>query len=230
MHKKWKSAIPNIPAHSGVLDKQDTSSGRFPLRKNRFEVIADLMEEEVDLLGLNNGKEMVRVGDSAPMDATVTPSPPIETLISTEAHPGPSNSAQPIPPPAMSTTFVKPKPSKKKTKVLGPIPKETKIIAQKPYDLPPLPKKQTNRTPKMLPSIQSPPSQTPSALCKPPLLQSSSPEDLGTPSVQIPTSPNPAPPSVVSTSRTKTALPQASHAISPAVVQNTATLPTVSSQ
>ncbi|GLT38081.1 hypothetical protein SLA2020_123490 [Shorea laevis] len=200
------------------------------------------MEEEVDLVGLNKGKEPVVAGNRellhdpvAPMEATATPSPEAQTVNEAHTHRGQSNPTSSTPPPAMSTDFVKPKPkpSKKKAKILGPIPKETKNSAQKPYDLPLLPKKQTSHTPKMLPSIQSHSSSPPQASTvklEPPLLLPVSLTDLSPPLTQSPIASKLDPPFTVSNPGTETLLLQASHVNSLVVVQDTATLPSTFSQ
>lgn len=77
-------AVPNILTKSRVVDKRNKNHGQIPLRQNRFEAIADLMEEETNLLGSNKGKDVLMAGDPiilcdfvAPMDATTTPGPKI---------------------------------------------------------------------------------------------------------------------------------------------------------
>ncbi|GKV19005.1 hypothetical protein SLEP1_g29305 [Rubroshorea leprosula] len=112
-------------------------------QQNRFAIMEDLMDEETDLIGAIKGKEVIEVGnfgnssgDSLAMD--ITHSPILEAQLSSPTHQEVSKSTAlpPIPPPTPNSCSVKPKskPSKKKTKTLGPVPKESKTSAPKPYD------------------------------------------------------------------------------------------------
>ncbi|GLT58485.1 hypothetical protein SLA2020_313730 [Shorea laevis] len=123
------------------------------------------MEEKVDLLGSNKGKESAVAEDSAPLHdlwLPWMPLPPQAPRPKLYSWPKPTLVHQihhrPSPHQPCPVCLSNPNLSllKTKTKVLGPIPKETKNNAQKPYDLPLLPKKQNIHIPKMLPSIQPP--------------------------------------------------------------------------
>ncbi|GLU03865.1 hypothetical protein SLE2022_210380 [Rubroshorea leprosula] len=110
------------------------------------------MDEKVDLLGSKKGDEVVIVGDSIlsndvvmSMDSTLSLSPNALPLAQAHVTPSQPMKPMPIPPLAKSTLFVKPKPksSKKKNKIFGPMLKETKTSAQKPYNLPLASKRQS---------------------------------------------------------------------------------------
>ncbi|GLU12069.1 hypothetical protein SLE2022_287770 [Rubroshorea leprosula] len=75
-----------------VVEKHVESNVSQTMRHNRFEVIAKVMEEEIDLLGSTKGKEVVLASDSAlsnadvmPMDSTMPPGssapPPAQTYV-----------------------------------------------------------------------------------------------------------------------------------------------------
>ncbi|GLT34632.1 hypothetical protein SLA2020_091370 [Shorea laevis] len=83
------------------------------------------------------------------MDATPSPNMAAQLSSPTQHRVNNPSALPPIPPPAPSNYFVKPKSksSKRKTKSLGPVPKESKTVAQKPYDLPQGLKKQLDSSP-----------------------------------------------------------------------------------
>ncbi|GLT40958.1 hypothetical protein SLA2020_150530 [Shorea laevis] len=138
-------SIPGSSAKSGALDRDN---GTKLSHQNRFAVIEELMDEELELIGAHKDQPVVEVGNmanlkdgAAEMDAT--PSQIVEAQLPNPTQHDATKQA-PIPPPPLDNSFVKPKskPSKKKTKSIGPVPKETKTAAQKPYALPPVLKKQ----------------------------------------------------------------------------------------
>ncbi|GLT90122.1 hypothetical protein SLE2022_080720 [Rubroshorea leprosula] len=148
-----------ISAKTVAVTKHDRRYGESNSQQNRFEVFAEVMDKETDLLHALNGPHVL-AGESskvneavAPMDAAPTPIP--ETLKSTQTQNGSHQTMGPTPPPAPSIVKPNAKPSKRKGKTLGPIPKDTKISTQKPYELPPALKKHLPHTTQMLPSIQS---------------------------------------------------------------------------
>ncbi|GLT25003.1 hypothetical protein SLA2020_001600 [Shorea laevis] len=234
---------PRIPAKSKVVKKHVGNNVHQARRQNHFEVIVEVMEEEIALLGATKGKEVVTVGDSAPlnaivmpMDTSISPSPSEPPPAQTHVTSGQLIEPLPIPPPAESTLFIKPKskPSKKKNKILGPMHKETKASAQKPYTLPVVSKKQSSSTPQMQPSIQtvsSAPHLVSSAKDNTPIIPSppiphtmSLPQDL--PLTSTPSSSPPTVPIFVTGSMPL----QAGNLGSSAVISGTATLSSTPSQ
>ncbi|GLT60497.1 hypothetical protein SLA2020_332610 [Shorea laevis] len=197
---------------------------------NRFEVIAELMEEETNLLGSTKGKEAVLAGDSAllnadvtPMDSIISPGPSAPPPAQTHAISGQPIESMSIPPPPESILFIKPKSksSKKKNKILDPMHKEPKVSAQKPYNLPPTPKKQGS-PPQMLPSIQT--------VSSAPLVPAPSIPHVMSPPQALPSTSSTAPPPPTIPITVFASMPlQTGHLVSPAVIPGTASLSSPSS-
>ncbi|GLT49359.1 hypothetical protein SLA2020_229220 [Shorea laevis] len=108
-----QSSAPKIVANSSSHES----------RSNRFAVMAEIMEDETDLLNSNMVIDPTLAGNST------------QTTESSE-HTMPMDITIPNPPPAPSTDFVKPKPRRRKTKSGGPVPKDPKPAVPKPYQPP----------------------------------------------------------------------------------------------
>ncbi|GLT39748.1 hypothetical protein SLA2020_139230 [Shorea laevis] len=91
--------------------------------------MVEIMEEDTDLQNLNLASNSKLVGVSSQIKDPMGPSMPMEIVT-------------PKPPLAPSTSFVKPKPRKRKPTIGGPILKDTKALTPKPYQLPPALNKQ----------------------------------------------------------------------------------------
>ncbi|GLU09698.1 hypothetical protein SLE2022_265440 [Rubroshorea leprosula] len=98
-------------------------------RSNRFAMLVENTEDDLDLLNSNKDNDNTQAGVL----------PPNQDLVGSPAW---MDIVSPNPPAPSSTAFAKPKPKKRKAKVGGLVPKETKPPAPKPYQLPSILKKQ----------------------------------------------------------------------------------------
>ncbi|GLT26187.1 hypothetical protein SLA2020_012700 [Shorea laevis] len=98
--------------------------------------MAEIMEEDAELLNSNEVIEPQMAGNSSKSKDSVGPTRPMDFT--------------PIgPPPTPLTNFIKPKPNKRKTKTRGPVPKETRPPMPKPYQPPSILKKQQESSPQL---------------------------------------------------------------------------------
>ncbi|GKV41231.1 hypothetical protein SLEP1_g48797 [Rubroshorea leprosula] len=110
------NSISKVQAQS-LASKIVATSDPQDLKKNRFAVMAEIMEEDTELL---NSNEDIGVGNSFNNKDSIGPTMPMDCV--------------PIGlPSALSTNFVKPKPKQRKSKTGGPVFKETKPLTPKPY-------------------------------------------------------------------------------------------------
>ncbi|GLT99258.1 hypothetical protein SLE2022_167060 [Rubroshorea leprosula] len=170
------NSVPSTSAKVVGLDRRAKSSAPTKSRTNRFEVIAEIMEEDSNLHISNKGKDTGMEG-SAPQDMTqpLTTSPMDITLLPDHTAPQDVDAKAPVgqpapttinspelalvvakPLPAPSTSFIKPKlkNNKKKNKPLGPVSKVAKPLHPKPYITSSLPKKPSDANALELPSNQ----------------------------------------------------------------------------
>ncbi|GLU03954.1 hypothetical protein SLE2022_211230 [Rubroshorea leprosula] len=103
-------------------------------KNNRFAMMVEIMEEDAELINSKEVNEPEMAGNSSKSKDFVGPTMPMDF-------------APTGPPPAFSTTFIKPKPNKRKTKTGAPVPKETKPLMPKPYQPPLILKKQQESSP-----------------------------------------------------------------------------------
>ncbi|GLT98461.1 hypothetical protein SLE2022_159650 [Rubroshorea leprosula] len=113
------------PSTSKIVGNFDSLESK----NNRFTVMAEIMEEDAKLLNSNEVIEPEMARNSSKSKDFVGPTMPIDF----------ARTSLPL---ALSTTFIKPKPNKRKTKTGGPVPKETKPPMPKPYQPPLILKKQ----------------------------------------------------------------------------------------
>ncbi|GLT60148.1 hypothetical protein SLA2020_329290 [Shorea laevis] len=133
-------------------------------RGNRFAVMTDLMEEEIDLQNPNAINDPITSGmvgiSPQTQNVVIDSEPEMVSQPNSEPQPhplvGPHVSDNTNLPPAPSTAFVKPKPKRKKNKSGGPVQKDTKLPASKPYQPPILVKKQQEHSPQIPTSTLEP--------------------------------------------------------------------------
>ncbi|GLT81333.1 hypothetical protein SLA2020_527230 [Shorea laevis] len=180
---------PTAQPKTTALDKHVNPVSPPPLNANRFEAIADIMDEDPNLQSSTKGKA-VAAAHCSPNDKAVSmlahtpndvPSSSSLTQVPThaQAHNGHAIPTTSVPPPMPSNLFVKPKSkqAKKKTKSLGPVTKAPKNPHPKPYDPPSIAKIPSTAEESELSSNQppkQPPPVTPSSSVQPPNLMAHS--------------------------------------------------------
>ncbi|GLU21046.1 hypothetical protein SLE2022_372110 [Rubroshorea leprosula] len=175
------STLPySIQAQPMVFDRHTKSAIPPKPTVNRFEAIADIMDEDLNLQASKKGKEVdvarysphekALTGSISPMNIILSSSSITHENAQAQAHAGQHGPVASIPPLAPSTSFIKPKPKhvKKNTKPLGLVSKVTKNPHPKPYDPPPVVKKSIDIIESKLPSSQ-PPRHPPPKSCSSPV-------------------------------------------------------------